>query len=168
MGTFPGPLSLPDSSTHWRNTMQTRTFAALALAASLAAGVIGTASAQTPPPPPPHHGLFGKLFHPRPKPGQPTTYRPGMMGRPGMMHPGMMRRPGVMGRPSMGGGIVGNRNSHVYHLPGDRGALPAPQNRVYFHTAAQAEAAGYHRAGMTGGMSRRPMMHGSPTHGMTH
>ena len=137
--------------------MQTRTFAALALAAGLAAGAVGTASAQTPPPPPAHHGIFGKLFHPRPKPGQPTTYRPGMMGRPGMMHPGMM------GRPSMGGGVVGNRNSHVYHLPGDRGALPAPQNRVYFHTAAQAEAAGYHRAGMAGGMGRRPMMHG-----MTH
>lgn len=122
--------------------------AVLAALAILGAGAL----AQTAPPPPPaHHGIFSKLFHPKPKPGQPAT---GSFGRPGGMMP-------------MRGGVVANKNTHVYHLPGDRGALPAPQNRVYFRSAAAAEAAGYHRAG--GGrstMGRHPMMQGSPMHGM--
>lgn len=44
------------------------------------------------------------------------------------------------------GRIVGNKRTHVYHLPGDRN-LPAPQNRVYFISEAAAVRAGYHRAG---------------------
>lgn len=57
----------------------------------------------------------------------------------------------MAGRPSaMSGLIIGNKNSHVYHMPGDKGALPAPKNRVYFRTEAQAVAAGYHRAGAKG------------------
>ena len=134
------------------------------LSAALAALAVmgGSALAQAPPPPPPaHHGIFSKLFHP--KPGQPAT---GSFGRPG----GMMGRPGMGGMMPMRGGVVGNKNTHVYHLPGDRGALPAPQNRVYFRSAAAAEAAGYHRAGgahsAMGRPMSRPMMHGSPTHGM--
>lgn len=132
------------------------------LSAALAALTVlgGSAPAQTPPPPPPHHGLFGKLFHPRPKPVQPAT---GSFGQPG----GMMGHPGMAGMTPMRGGVVGNKNSHVYHLPGDRGALPAAQNRVYFRSAAAAEAAGYHRAGGAHTtMGRHPMMQGSPMHGM--
>lgn len=128
----------------------------------------GSALAQTPPPPPPaHHGIFSKLFHPRPKPVQPAT---GSFGQTGHMmpgHSGMMGRPGTGGMMGMHGGVVGNKNSHVYHLPGDRGALPAAQNRVYFGSAAAAEAAGYHRAGgARSTMGRHPMMQGSPMHGM--
>lgn len=44
------------------------------------------------------------------------------------------------------GQIIGNKRTHVYHLPGDKGRLPKPENRVYFKTAAQAEAAGYRLA----------------------
>jgi len=168
-------------------TMQKTVTISAALAAFAVLG--GSALAQTPPPPPPvHHGIFSKLFHPKPKTVQPATGsfgRPGMMtghpgmmtGHPGMMtgHPGMMTgHPGMMGngRPGMGGmmpmhgGVVANKNSHVYHLPGDRGALPAVQNRIYFPSAAAAEAAGYHRAGGARSTMGRPMMHGSPTQGM--
>src|SRR2546429_9761916 len=45
------------------------------------------------------------------------------------------------------GNVVGNKNTKVYHLPGDKGQLPDPKNRVYFKTAKEAEAAGYHHAG---------------------
>lgn len=142
----------------------------------------GSALAQTPPPPA-HHGLLHNLFHrpAKPMPGHAMPYHPGMMpghmvpGRPGMMgHPGMMGRPGMMGgrpgmmggsmMPGMSGGIVGNRNTHVFHMPGDPGALPAPQNRVYFHTMQQAMAAGYHRAGGGRLPMRGGMMHGMPMH----
>ncbi len=44
------------------------------------------------------------------------------------------------------GPIVGNKHSHVYHLPGD-GHLPGVNNRVYFQTEAEAQAAGYHKSG---------------------
>lgn len=44
------------------------------------------------------------------------------------------------------GGIVGNKRTHVYHLPGDTGNMPAPQNRVYFRSEAEAIAAHYHAA----------------------
>ena len=166
-----------------------------ALSTALAALIMSGAStlAQTPPPPPPaHHGIFSKLFHPKPKMTHPAT---GSFGRPGQMMPGHMMpghmmpghmmpghmmpghmmpgHPGMVGRPGMGGmmpmhgGVIANKNSHVYHLPGDRGALPAAQNRIYFSSAAAAEAAGYHRAG--GGrpaMGRHPNMQGTPMHGM--
>ena len=93
-----------------------------------------------------------------------ATY-PGMM-HPGMMRPGMPMHGGLMhgspmhGSPmaSMGGGFIGNKNSHVFHMPGDKGAMPAPQNRVYFHSAAEAEAAGYHMAGSGKSMSHHMKM----------
>lgn len=44
--------------------------------------------------------------------------------------------------------IIGNRKSHVYHRP-DCPSYTAtkPENRVMFNSEAEAEAAGYHRAG---------------------
>jgi len=154
-----------------------KTFAASAALTLLA----GAAFAQVPAAPSPAHrpGILGRLFHPKPKPGM-MPMHPGMMPmHPGMtpnhygsMNPnhygGMTGHPGAMGgRPMMGGGamggrpmggmmggpIIGNKNTHVFHMAGDRGALPAPQNRVYFPSAAAAQAAGYHVAG--GGRSLR-------------
>ena len=91
---------------------------------------------------------------------------------------GMMGRMGHMGRPMMGAGrIVGNKNTKVYHMPGDNGNMPAEKNRVYFRSEREAMAAGYHasrarqapKRGMMGmprrsGMMGRPgMMGGQPT-----
>ena len=39
-------------------------------------------------------------------------------------------------------GFIGNRNSQVFHLP-TCSTLPAPHNRIYFDTRADAEAAGH-------------------------
>jgi endonuclease YncB( thermonuclease family) len=45
-------------------------------------------------------------------------------------------------------GVVGNRRSMIYHAPNCRGATSmSEKNRVAFKTAAEAEAAGYRRAG---------------------
>jgi len=68
---------------------------------------------------------------------------------------------------SMGGQIVGNKRTHVFHMPGDRGNMPDMKNRVYFRTAAQAIAAGYHAAGSaaSGGHTGTPKMSGSKMHG---
>ena len=115
-------------------------------ALALLGGTVSLTHAQAPAPA--HHGLLGRLFghHPaaRPTPGA----RPEIMsGR----------------RNSMMGGVIGNKKTHVYHLPGDRGALPEPQNHVYFHTAAQAQAAGYHAVGqhsMGGGAHSFPTQRG--------
>lgn len=49
--------------------------------------------------------------------------------------------------PPATGPIVGNKNSHAYHLPGASESLPAEKNRIYFQTEAQAQAAGYHKTG---------------------
>ena len=46
--------------------------------------------------------------------------------------------------PSETFGYIGNRNSQVFHIP-TCNSLPAPHNRIYFDTRADAEAAG-HRA----------------------
>jgi len=44
--------------------------------------------------------------------------------------------------------VIGNRRSHVYHAPHCRGAAALKgENRVAFRTAAEAEAAGFRRAG---------------------
>ena len=140
-------------------------------AASAALTLFASAAfAQVPATPPPAHspGILSRLFHPKPKPGM-TPMHPGMTpnhyggmtthpgtmgahsyGTMGNNHPMMGGRPtggGMMGGGMMGGQIIGNKNSHVYHMAGDRGAMPAPQNRVYFPNAAAAEAAGYHMAG---------------------
>ncbi len=123
-------------------------------AAAVFAFTSGAAFAQTPPPAPTHPGILSRLFHPKPKPG---LYQ----SNGSAMHPMGAHSYSTMGSHSMmSGQIIGNKNSHVYHLPGDKGALPSPQNRVYFPSAAAAQAAGYHAAGSSRGMSgTRAMMH---------
>jgi hypothetical protein len=54
--------------------------------------------------------------------------------------------PGGGSATPIAGGVIGNKNTHVYHLPGDK-SLPSPKNRVYFASAAAAQAAGYHASG---------------------
>ena len=54
------------------------------------------------------------------------------------------------------GGIVGNKRTHVYHLPGDTGNLPAAKNRVYFRSEAEATAAGSMPRGSVREPARRP------------
>ena len=120
------------------------------MAAGLAAGLTGLSSparAQTPTSPPTHHGIFSRLFHPH---GQTTSPRMA----PGM-HPGMA--PGRPGGMAAMGRIIGNKRTHVYHLPGTPGALPSAANTIYFTSEAAAMRAGYHRAGAS---------HGSTTHKM--
>jgi hypothetical protein len=101
---------------------------------------------------PAHHGMLGFLHKPKP-----TT----------MTHHSMMHHPmaGTQGGGMFAGKIIGNKNTHVYHVAGDPGALPAPQNRVYFHTEAQALAAGYRRAG--GGKGGKHSMGSMKTHHMS-
>ena len=89
---------------------------------------------------------------------------PNMHGHSGM---GGMR--GRMGGQMSGmGSIIGNKNTKVYHLAGDKGNMPAEKNRVYFRTEREATAAGYHLAGAKqikkSGMFRP---HGSMTHPMS-
>jgi deoxyribonuclease-1 len=50
---------------------------------------------------------------------------------------------------AVSGDIVGNRNSHVYHLPqGCPGYIQvSTKNRVHFSSEAEAQAAGYRKAG---------------------
>ena len=75
-----------------------------------------------------------------------------------MMHP--LRRSGQ---------IVGNKNTKVYHLPGDKGAMPDEKNRVYFRTEREARAAGYRMAGSKSGSKMNSKMgsgpHSMPMHG---
>ena len=97
--------------------------------------------------------------------------RMGSMGRTGSMGGGMMGGGmGSMGRRHMGGmmggmgsgRIIGNKNTHVYHMAGDMGNMPSPQNRVYFRSEAEARAAGYRMAGSGNGgrMGTMGRMHG--------
>lgn len=44
------------------------------------------------------------------------------------------------------GTIVGNANSHIYHVPGQAGYHMNSSNAVYFHSEQEAIAAGYRRA----------------------
>src|SRR5438105_4307971 len=83
---------------------------------SVLLGVALTSGAQQPPPMPPG-------THPAPRMG----------GMNGHAMPGS-------------GQIIGNKSTKVYHLPGDKGHLPAEKNRVYFRTERDAMAAGYHAA----------------------
>jgi hypothetical protein len=118
---------------------------AIAGAAALLASFAGGAGAQRTPPIAPGHPSSSKMG--------------GMMGQHGM-------------RPMLGHGrIVGNKNTKVYHLPGDKGNMPSAKNAVYFRTEREARAAGYHvsgskktsKTGMMGnhGNMRHPMMGGS-------
>lgn len=152
------------------NTVVRTLAAAAALALTAGATFAQTPTGQTPPA---HQGILSRLFHPKPKPAI-NQMHPGMTpnhygSMP--MHSGTMggaRSYGTMGTHSMmGGSIIGNKNTHVFHMAGDRGALPAPQNRVYFSSVAAAQAAGYHAAGGSRGMTTtgRPMMRGGM---MTH
>lgn len=43
------------------------------------------------------------------------------------------------------GQIVGNKNSHIYHVPGQAGYHMNSSNAVYFSTEAQAQANGYRK-----------------------
>jgi len=52
------------------------------------------------------------------------------------------------GKVANSGQVVGNRRSHLHHTPNCRGAAATSEkNRVAFKTAAEAEAAGYRKAG---------------------
>jgi hypothetical protein len=42
--------------------------------------------------------------------------------------------------------IIGNVNSHVYHLPGQRGYTMKSKNAVYFNSEQEAINAGYRKA----------------------
>lgn len=42
--------------------------------------------------------------------------------------------------------IIGNINSHVYHMPGQRGYTMKAKNAVYFHSEQEAINAGYRKA----------------------
>ncbi|KRN39668.1 hypothetical protein IV48_GL000622 [Fructilactobacillus fructivorans] len=42
--------------------------------------------------------------------------------------------------------IIGNRNSHVYHLPSQNNYQMKSKNAVYFNSVADAQAAGYREA----------------------
>ena len=68
------------------------------------------------------------------------------------------------------GQIIGNKKTHVFHVAGDHGSLPAPQNRVVFHSTAEAKAAGYRAAGEgtpKAGHAMNPERHGSLRTGTT-
>lgn len=51
-------------------------------------------------------------------------------------------------RPETTGMVIGNKNSHVYHLPSGCPSYGkvAPKNQVAFKSAAEAQAAGFHKA----------------------
>jgi len=120
--------------------MTTRKPAYLAILAAGSMLLAGAAFAQTPTPPQ-HHGLLSFLHRPHTTPMQHTHPHPTYASHgPGLHH-------SMNSGHSFGvGQFIGNKRSHVFHLPGDKGTLPAPQNRVYFKSAAAAEAAGYHQA----------------------
>jgi deoxyribonuclease I len=49
--------------------------------------------------------------------------------------------------PAGRGVVIGNRNSHIYHVPGcEDYSKVAERNRVYFRTEAEARAAGFRKA----------------------
>ncbi len=115
------------------------------IAAALAAGVFitGAAFAQTTASPTSapvkKPGLLSRILH-RNQTGMPTSPTAAATGATTARHPMMG------GMTALSGSIIGNKNSLVYHMATDHN-LPAPKNRVYFKTIAQAEAAGYHAAG---------------------
>src|SRR5437879_6025922 len=74
---------------------------------------------------------------------KPATTTPPAGKKPGVIQRMKTKMSSMTGK----GNVVGNKNTKVYHLPGDKGQLPDPKNRVYFKTAKEAEAAGYHHAG---------------------
>ena len=103
--------------------MRSKPFLALLGICAVIAGFAGNAAAQRPTTPPIMPGNSG------------THRKPwdGLRGRMG----GMMHGAGQ---------IVGNKNTKVYHLAGDKGNMPAEKNRVYFRSEREAMAAGYRAA----------------------
>ena len=97
--------------------------------------------------------LMSRLFK-----HKPTTTTP-MHGSRSMQSSSMNRmKGGSFGSGLMHSGIIGNKTSKVYHMAGDKN-LPAPQNRMYFHSVAEAQRAGYRAAGRPGRPSaKRTMM----------
>ena len=75
-------------------------------------------------------------------------YRP---TRDGVVSPLRVARPAQ--RASSAGGIIGNRNSKVYHLPSGCPSYDqvAARNQVQFETEAAAVAAGFRKAGNCSG-----------------
>lgn len=68
----------------------------------------------------------------------------GLWSQPGAVPPWDWRHLKVAGD----GQVIGNRRSHLYHAPNCRGAVATSEkNRVLFKTAAEAEGAGYRKAG---------------------
>lgn len=77
--------------------------------------------------------------------------QPGTATKP-VKKPGLLQRMGIGKKDSSKatistGKIIGNKNSKVYHMPGDKGNMPADKNTIYFKTESAAIAAGYHKAG---------------------
>lgn len=99
---------------------------------SLTTALISVAAMAQAAQPAAHHGLLGRLLH-KPASTAPATSHH-LMSKP------------AMGSLVHSGNIIGNKNTHVYHLPGDKN-LPEPKNRVYFKSVAAATAAGYHASG---------------------
>ena len=135
-----------------------------AVSAFAFSGSAAFAQTSAPPPAPQKPGILSRLFHPKPKTG--VYQSNGSAMHPMHGQPGMMGSQAMSGSQAMMGHVVGNKKTHVYHLPGDKGALPAPQNRVYFSSAAAAQAAGYHASGSGHAMTHGMMTHGMMTHGM--
>ena len=93
----------------------------------------------------------------------------GFAGAQGHMQSTMQGHPrmgGMMARPPMSGSIIGNKNTKVYHLAGDKGNMPAEKNRVYFRSERDAMRAGYHLAKT--GRGKMKMPHGMPMHKPMH
>ncbi|QNQ81529.1 hypothetical protein FP432_05280 [Lactobacillus sp. PV034] len=42
--------------------------------------------------------------------------------------------------------LVGNKRTKVYHLAGQEAYRISPANRIYFHSVAEAQAAGYRQS----------------------
>ncbi|MGO8670764.1 MAG: Ada metal-binding domain-containing protein [Capsulimonadaceae bacterium] len=98
-------------------------FAAAVSAAALIAGAAVAQSPNTGAPGAANHGRLGILYHRHTDPPQAGNHASVFDGQ-----------------------IIGNKHTHVYHMPGDKTRLPEPQNRVYFRTEAQAIDAGFRRA----------------------
>jgi hypothetical protein len=136
----------------------------LTLMAALTA-LSASAWAQTAPPA--HQSLLGKLFHHPAKTGTMPMHHSMLpfhhtMTTPGT-HPSMFPSHHAGSAAPIAGGVIGNKHSHVYHLSGDK-SLPSEKNRVYFSSAAAAEAAGYHASGSSHGSTKHSTSHKKSMH----
>lgn len=114
--------------------------ATVVVASSLALGACG----RNPPPPPTMAPVSpGGNYAPPQQPMAPVS--PG--GGPDIY----TRNPRTDSPMPATGQVIGNKNTNVYHLPGDMGAMPEEKNRVYFNSEQEAVSAGYHIAGQPHG-----------------